>query len=203
MALRLFDEDVFETEGLFSPNLSRGITLDDGRKVEAPASIRDIMDNLNTADYLLLKTRAWTATTFTIGRRMDNRNSILTHVNVWIRRTGNPGILKCSIRKASGMLPTGSDLDVVTLTQVQTNTGTALFGIVTFTFESDIVLEVGTQYCIVLNAPSVDAANYYWMGGNWNVSREGEGSSSSANGVAWDGEQEGSMCLVVYGVITD
>lgn len=122
----------------------------------------------------------WVAQTFTAGVMGD-----LDQVDLFLRRTGNPGDVTVQIQTASDSTPSGIVLSSATLSETAV---TDDFAWVSFEFGAPVRVTAGTQYAIVLsaaNAAGFPNALYTWNFVFGNPYAGGRLVLSSSSGSSW------------------
>lgn len=115
-----------------------------------------IYENLRTGETadMTIQGANWEAQTFT-----PAVSHVLTKVSIKCRRVGDCGNVILGIRQTSGGLPSGNDIESVTIPQGMITPGTAS-GWIIVTFQG-VSLSNGVTYALVVRAPSGDASNYF------------------------------------------
>lgn len=121
-------------------------------------------------------------------------NFVLIRISVWIKKTGSPGDLNCTLYTVSGGAP-NTQVDTASLTASSIGSTIAP---VSFTMTGGAELSAGTDYWIELQADSGDASNYYSVGVNEDALYTA-GQFYTHNGSSWSADATKDMVFVVSG----
>tara|TARA_Y100000310_G_scaffold157840_2_gene157299 strand:+ start:11237 stop:13588 length:2352 start_codon:yes stop_codon:yes gene_type:complete len=124
----------------------------------------------------------WYSQTFTTGT-YQNR---ITQIDLLLEEFGNPaGNFQLDLYAVDGSSkPTGSSLATKTVTA--TNVGQTYYRWTDFGLASTLTVTPATEYAIVVQTISGDAANYIgWIHGNGNTYGDGQAWSSTDAGLTW------------------
>lgn len=120
----------------------------------------------------------WTFQQFTVG----TSSHTVTSINLYLKKTGLPGDVKVSIRKATAGLPTGVDLYSKTLDGDSFGTS---YSWVQFEF-TEAGLEGNQQYAVIIRALQGDASNHiHWQYHNGSVLANAQFGDSFDGSVSW------------------
>ena len=132
-----------------------------------------------------------------------NTSSTVTKVKLWLKKTGTPAgtdTITLVIQTDSPGVPSGTPVTNGTSTAVDiSDTLTASYAWVTFTFATNPSLTAGTQYHLVLQgAATIDGTNYVqWGADNYDVIYQ-DGSMSVYDGTTWVTDSLYDACFEVY-----
>jgi hypothetical protein len=135
----------------------------------------------------------WWAQTFTAGI-----SGQLDQVDLLLRRGGDPGDLTVEVRTVSGGVPSSTVLASETVAPASVPTGAP--GWVSVALSPLAPSSAGTQYAIVLSAPSADPFSgnlYFWSAKGGDPYFAGQALLSADGGATWGG-QPGDLAFKTY-----